>query len=970
MGIGNLVAFADPSRARTNIAAWNLINQVNGLNRELTLRQLRIATGKQQPRMEDGASFFAIWNKMKNQVRGKAMAIDNIGDAKDELSMAEAGLLQIDDMLGKMRDLAVRAANDTLTDEQRQDIRQEILNLYIVISNVVKRTNFNEGGAGADSLLDGFSHTYQVGPNETALDRFTVEISNILLGITRAFSPELAEKLDVLGKVFSTLPTEARASIAAEVRDYAKTVPEGGLRKIINALADSFEQPNGFEVHFLTELAKSGLDDIDALDQHLETLFETRLNTAIQDPSLKDFHTDAEVGQAIQGLTPFIADLAGNSSALTTLADSFQNIAETSEIAHEGLVDALNGLSGAIREVRDRLPNAIDGLADEINTDLNSPTQRLFVAQDLVFFASADPSVANRPAVQNALNQLALDIANGLEDLPSFREAVAQISDADQAALQAALRNVATDNQNGLSFHVAVPDLDGPGGPFALEPNSFAGFIISIAEQLPDPEDTNDGNLAVVLQRVASALDIQYPRVAGRLNTIVALLADNNDANDADLAAAFSALGDQIEDDTGTSSFFTNPIARSAVSNAFTAQFNTQAFANLSPALQNAYWAFTDNIVGVLDINGPGAPLSQAPNTLASLAVGITETNPVPVPPEAELDDLNMAGLLQSAAGAMAPAFPDIASSMSAVAGLLADQNDGNDNLLAGALATLGAQIEAVSGGQNEVDGAIRAELRRVLLEQTATDAFNNLSFPGKAAYLTLAETLGAYTAEQIAGLDAQLDAVADALSIDATGLYQQLTGLAEQLTDETVSGADREAVIAGLARTATFLDEDDEEVLALRNVLDDPNNNHETNPLDLVGILARHIPDAQNQALQTLMANPVDRDWGNAIEDFLILQDSADAQALLTGVDEAIDFVKDELINLGGTQTKLTSLQDLMSTSQIAEDSVASRFGDADLAKEQVEIAKLQLFSQLATAQTAAANMLPSQLIAGLLGG
>ncbi len=65
MAIGNMVAFGDPARARSNIAAWNLINQVNGLNREIAIRQLRLATGKQQPRMEDGASFFAVWNKMR-----------------------------------------------------------------------------------------------------------------------------------------------------------------------------------------------------------------------------------------------------------------------------------------------------------------------------------------------------------------------------------------------------------------------------------------------------------------------------------------------------------------------------------------------------------------------------------------------------------------------------------------------------------------------------------------------------------------------------------------------------------------------------------------------------------------------------------------------------------------------------------------------------------------------------------------
>jgi flagellin-like hook-associated protein FlgL len=140
-----------------------------------------------------------------------------------------------------------------------------------------------------------------------------------------------------------------------------------------------------------------------------------------------------------------------------------------------------------------------------------------------------------------------------------------------------------------------------------------------------------------------------------------------------------------------------------------------------------------------------------------------------------------------------------------------------------------------------------------------------------------------------------------------------------------------------------------------------------------------RHIPDAQNQGIQSLLGSlkaaplsPTDpgSSWEEAIHDFLKFENNTDAGILIGDLDDAINFVKDRLIDLGGVQTKLTSLLDILTASETAEDSVASRFGDADLAKEQVELAKLQLFSQLATAQAAAANTLPSQLIAGLFGG
>jgi len=166
MALGT-IALGDPIRPLTNIHALTLLNQLSAVNRDMMVSQLRLATGLQQPRMEDGPSFFSLQNKMYNQVRGKAMALDNVGDSKDMLAMAEAGLKEIDELLGRMRDLAVRGANDTLTDEQRDDINRELANLGWIIDQVADTTRFNE----SDPLLNGgFSAVLQVGPNENDVE--------------------------------------------------------------------------------------------------------------------------------------------------------------------------------------------------------------------------------------------------------------------------------------------------------------------------------------------------------------------------------------------------------------------------------------------------------------------------------------------------------------------------------------------------------------------------------------------------------------------------------------------------------------------------------------------------------------------------------------------------------------------------------------------------------------------------------
>ena len=966
MAIGNMVAFGDPARARSNVAAWNLINQVNGLNREIAIRQLRLATGKQQPRVEDGASFFAVWNKMRNQVRGKEMAIDNVGDAKDELSLAEAGMLRVDELLGRMRDLVVRAGNDSLTDEQREDIRLEILNLYMAIGEVAKNTKFNEGGLNEDALLDGFSHTYQVGPNEG--DKFNVQIKNILKGVTDSLSPELGDKITDLKQALFGISTNTRELLAKETKEFAALLPESSVRNAIEKLAWSLKNPSTFEAEFVSTVASMDPKDQSALFEQVAKLFNERLDAEATNPSGTDFISDVELKNAFQNLTPLITNLVGESKALDTLSEELMRIAGSAAIEHPDLVKELDELAKVIHEANNAFFIAAEKLESTINSVFTSPTQRLFLAQDLTFFASSDPRTANRPNVQNALNQLALDIANETAGLPNFKEAIKALDNNGKLILQDVMKIISSDNQNGLSFHLAK-DLDGPNGTFNPQnPNSFAAFVTKIAERLPDPEDKNDIALAVVFQGVSGALGVQFPDISNRLNNVISLLADNNDTNDAALANALLALGGEIESSTGTSRFFTNPVSRGSVRNAFLAQVGTPAFNALSPQLQQAYVDQANNLVGVLDLNGPGGPYSPD-GLFGNLILNITETNPIVVAPDAVNDDINMASMFQIVSNGLGEGFEDVAGLLNNASLLLTDENDANDPLLSLTMQALGAASEAVSGG-NEINGEARAELRRAFLEATASQAFDNLSLSAKAAYLTMAEAFGAFTSKQVSQLDGAMDSLSAALAPNPAVIAAELADIAEVLADDRIKGTERDAVISGLQRAAKTLNASDPRVAALRDALDSPTNNKDKNPADMVGLLGRYISDSQTTAMDTVFDSVNGSNLLSGLQDFVAISNTTDTMMLLSGVDNAIDFVKDQLNNLAGVQVKLTSLENILSTSMVAEESVASRFGDADLAKEQAELARLQLFSQLATGQAAAANVAPSQLIGGLLGG
>ena len=81
---------------------------------------------------------------MRSQIRGLTQATSNANDAVSLIQTAEGGLNETEDILHRMRDLAVQSANGTYTDEDRQQIQHEVDALKSEINRVSDATEFNE----------------------------------------------------------------------------------------------------------------------------------------------------------------------------------------------------------------------------------------------------------------------------------------------------------------------------------------------------------------------------------------------------------------------------------------------------------------------------------------------------------------------------------------------------------------------------------------------------------------------------------------------------------------------------------------------------------------------------------------------------------------------------------------------------------------------------------------------------------
>jgi flagellin len=157
------MAQADFTRISTNIAALNNLNSLRSINTKLGTAQLRLATGKRINQASDDPAGLTIAMKLNARNEGLKAAVNNIGDAKNMLSVAEGGLQQINDLLIEMKSKATSAASDTLGDDERDAIGQQLQSLAKQINDIVGENKWN-----GTSLLDGnVDMTLQTGASET-----------------------------------------------------------------------------------------------------------------------------------------------------------------------------------------------------------------------------------------------------------------------------------------------------------------------------------------------------------------------------------------------------------------------------------------------------------------------------------------------------------------------------------------------------------------------------------------------------------------------------------------------------------------------------------------------------------------------------------------------------------------------------------------------------------------------------------
>lgn len=149
-------------RVNTNIASLTAQRNMSVITRRLGGNYARLASGLRIATAADDAAGLAISERMRSQIKSYGVAARNAQDGISLLQTAEGALSEVNNLLGRMRELAMQSANGTLDTIDRATLDTEFQALEEEIDRIATTTEFN-----GIQLLDG---TFSSIPIQVGLD--------------------------------------------------------------------------------------------------------------------------------------------------------------------------------------------------------------------------------------------------------------------------------------------------------------------------------------------------------------------------------------------------------------------------------------------------------------------------------------------------------------------------------------------------------------------------------------------------------------------------------------------------------------------------------------------------------------------------------------------------------------------------------------------------------------------------------
>jgi flagellin len=169
------------STINTNVNSLVARSALTVNNREMSSAMEKLSTGKRINSSKDDAAGLSISQTMTAQIRGLNQAVRNANDGVSMLQTAEGALVEVSNMLQRMRELAVQSANDTNSTTQQGYLDEEYQALAVEIDRVMGNTSWNgmtlfteDGGRDGDGV---FNFHIGAGDDSSTFDSISVDLT-------------------------------------------------------------------------------------------------------------------------------------------------------------------------------------------------------------------------------------------------------------------------------------------------------------------------------------------------------------------------------------------------------------------------------------------------------------------------------------------------------------------------------------------------------------------------------------------------------------------------------------------------------------------------------------------------------------------------------------------------------------------------------------------------------------------------
>ena len=303
-----------------NITAMNS-NRMLGLTTKAQAKSTeKLSSGYKINRAADDAAGLSISEKMRRQIRGLTQASANAQDGISCVQTAEGALNEVQDMLQRMNELAVKGENGTLTSTDRSYIQAEVKQLMSEIDRVQSTTTFNE-----QNLLDGSFTNKGLQVGAESGQHISITIKNMKTN-------ELIANAAADVVKFGVSNTEVENTNSTDSDNYANLDADGKATFVTNMLSKFYE-----------------FDDNDIKDKDVKAKFDAgnlinpngEVDSELTDaPTAADFAAlNAFAKHAIKDVSQQRSDLGAIQNRLEHTISNLDNIVENTTSAEAQIRD-------------------------------------------------------------------------------------------------------------------------------------------------------------------------------------------------------------------------------------------------------------------------------------------------------------------------------------------------------------------------------------------------------------------------------------------------------------------------------------------------------------------------------------------------------------------------------------------------------------------------------------------------------